>query len=247
MITPFTRAQSLDDAFQQAVVCHHAGQLQEAERLYRVVLQAKPDHPEANNGLKALAMQAELISLFTNGRFTEADILARTMTERFPLYGFGWVMLGMLSKRAGRNSEALEFVQKGAALSPDYAAAHNNLGIILFDFRRMEEAEASYLRALQLKPDFAEAHNNLGSALRHMGRLEEAEASCRRALEIRPGNADAHNNLGGILHNLGQLDQAEASCRRALQLRPDFAEAAYNLCNILKDMSRLAEAEISCR
>ena len=238
---------TIEQSLRQAIAHHQSGQLQEAERLYRAILRVRPDHPDVNDNLKALAMQAELVALFTNGRFTEAATLAQMMTERFPLNGFGWVMLGMLSRRAGQNEGALAFVQKGVKLSPDYAAAHNNLGIILCDFGRMEEAEASYRRALQIKPNFAEAHNNLGSVLRNLGRLDEAEACCRRALEIRPDNAEAHNNLGGILHNLNRLEEAEACCRRALQIKPDFAESAYNLCNILKDMYRLAEAKASCR
>jgi len=225
---------TIEQSLRQAIAHHQSGQLQEAERLYRAILRVRPDHPDVNDNLKALAMQAELVALFTNGRFTEAATLAQMMTERFPLNGFGWVMLGMLSRRAGQNEGALAFVQKGVKLSPDYAAAHNNLGIILCDFGRMEEAEASYRRALQIKPNFAEAHNNLGSVLRNLGRLDEAEACCRRALEIRPDNAEAHNNLGGILHNLNRLEEAEACCRRALQIKPDFAATLGVLNDIFR-------------
>ncbi len=47
---------------------------------------------------------------------------------------------------------------KTIALKPDFAEAHNNLGIVLQELGRLDEAEASYTQAIALKPDFAEAH-----------------------------------------------------------------------------------------
>ena len=43
--------------------------------------------------------------------------------------------------------------------------AHNNLGIVLVQKGRLDEAIPQYQSALQIKPDYAEAWNNLGSAL----------------------------------------------------------------------------------
>ena len=51
---------------------------------------------------------------------------------------------------------------------------------------KLDEAVASYRKALAIKLDFAEAHNNLGGALRDLGKLEEAMASYHKALAIKP-------------------------------------------------------------
>ena len=40
---------SADKLLQQGIEAHKAGQLQDAERLYRSILQKKPDHPDANH------------------------------------------------------------------------------------------------------------------------------------------------------------------------------------------------------
>src|ERR1039457_4021496 len=48
---------SLDIALQQAVTHHQAGRLQEAERLYRAILQSHPHQPDANHNLGVLAGQ----------------------------------------------------------------------------------------------------------------------------------------------------------------------------------------------
>ena len=47
---------TLDKALEQAVAAHKEGKLQEAERLYRAILQAQPNHPDANHNLGVLAV-----------------------------------------------------------------------------------------------------------------------------------------------------------------------------------------------
>jgi tetratricopeptide (TPR) repeat protein len=55
-------------------------------------------------------------------------------------------------------------------MKPDYAEAHYNLGVTLKEIVRLDEAEASYRKAIALRPDYAEAHSNLGSTLNELGR-----------------------------------------------------------------------------
>ena len=201
-------------------------------------------HKEKNPSPKELK---KLVVLFTEGRYTEAAILAQTMTERFPLHGFGWKLLGATFTKQGLGMDALAPMQKAAALSPSDAEVHCNLGSVLKDMGKLDEAETSCRRALQIKPDFVEALSNLGNILRDMGRLDEAQASYRRALEIKPDFAKGHNNLGNLLKDMGWLDEAEDSYRRALQIKPDFAEAHSNLGVTLQEQNRLDEAEASYR
>ena len=49
----------VDTTFQQAIRAHKAGQLAEAERLYRTVLQARPDHADARHNLGVLAVSVD--------------------------------------------------------------------------------------------------------------------------------------------------------------------------------------------
>ena len=46
---------TIEQALQQGVAAHKAGKLQEAERLYRAILQTQPTHPDANHNLGVLA------------------------------------------------------------------------------------------------------------------------------------------------------------------------------------------------
>ena len=47
---------SIDQALQQGVAAHKEGKVQEAERLYRAILQSQPLHPDANHNLGVFAV-----------------------------------------------------------------------------------------------------------------------------------------------------------------------------------------------
>lgn len=55
--SPTTHQLSIDQALQKAIACHQAGNLSEAEQLYRAILEIDPKHPDANHNLGVLAVQ----------------------------------------------------------------------------------------------------------------------------------------------------------------------------------------------
>ena len=106
----------------------------------------------------------------------------------------------------------------------------------------LDEAVASFHKALAIKPDFAEAHYNHGLALRNQGKLDEAVASYRKALSLKPDIAETHINLGNALQELGKLDDAVKSYHKALAIKPDYAGAHSNLGIVLNSDGRRSEA-----
>ena len=83
---------------------------------------------------------------------------------------------------------------KAIALKPDYADAFYNLGNILQELKRFDEALASYDRALTLRPDLPDPLMRRGIALHYLKRFDEALASYDRALTLRPQYVRAHFN-----------------------------------------------------
>ena len=47
---------TIEQALQQGIAAHKEGKLQDAERLYRAILQSQPAHPDANHNLGVLAV-----------------------------------------------------------------------------------------------------------------------------------------------------------------------------------------------
>ena len=90
-----------------------------------------------------------------------------------------------------------------------------NLGIVLHAQGKLEEAAASYRRALSLRPNHADTLCNLGNTLQAQGKRDEAVSAYQQALRYRPDHAAAHCNLGNVLKAFGKLDEAAASYARA--------------------------------
>jgi tetratricopeptide (TPR) repeat protein len=69
---------------------------------------------------------------------------------------------------------------------PNFAEAHNNLGLVLLQNGKPREAQLEFLSAVHLKPQYAEAHFNLALALQQEGNLAESRAEFGKAYEIEP-------------------------------------------------------------
>ena len=147
------------------------------------------------------------------------------------------------------------------------AVALNNLGLLLKDTNRLEEAEPLMRQALEIdEASFSKQHpsvaidlNNLATLLQYTNRLGEAEPLMRRALEIdeasfgkqHPTVARDLNNLGQLLQYTNRLGEAEPLMRRALEIdeasfgkqHPTVAIRLNNLAQLLQDTNRLGEAE----
>src|SRR5437899_2332970 len=91
--------------------------------------------------------------------------------------------------------DAIAAYRRVIAIDPTYAAAWNNLGLLLHRMGQYEDARKAYASALAQDPECAEAAYNLGSLDEDMGAVEEAIEHYRCALTIKPDYADAHDDL----------------------------------------------------
>ncbi len=147
--------------------------------------------------------------------------------------------------QGGRLQAAEQICRQILAVEPDQPEAHNNLGNVLQDQGKLDEAITCFRRTLELKPDSAEAHGNLGNALKRQGNPDEVLACYRRALVLKPDSAEAHVNLGIALEEIGDFQGAEAAFRAALRHDSRFAFAHYKLAGLLG--SKLPEQDLAAQ
>jgi tetratricopeptide (TPR) repeat protein len=114
--------------------------------------------------------------------------------------------------------EAISAYRRVVAIDPTYAAAWNNLGLLLHRLGRWDEAREAYVTALRHDPGCCEAAYNLGSLQEDQGDVDAAIASYRRALDASPDYADAHFNLAGALARAGRNEEAAEHWQRYLEL-----------------------------
>ncbi|WP_175755459.1 tetratricopeptide repeat protein [Burkholderia ambifaria] len=180
------------------------------------------------------------------GRFAQAKTLYDAILHAQPGQPDAMHFLGLLACQLKQYDAGLALMERSLAARPD-ASYFNNLGNMLRECGRLDDAIAHYRRAVALRPDYPEAHNNLGNALRDARDPAEAMQSCSRAIELRPGYAEAYNNLGNVLQDLGELDAAAASYGKAIAFHPAYAEAHSNLGNVLRAQGRHADAIVHYR
>jgi len=125
------------------------------------------------------------------------------------------------------------------------AEAHLVFGSTLQQLGKLEQAEASYRKAIALRPDFAAAHYFLGATLHDLGRLGDAEVSYRTSIALNPNHTGVYVSLGILLRHTGRSEDAEPIYRTAIALKPDLAEAHYNLGVTLQDLGRFDDSEAS--
>jgi protein O-GlcNAc transferase len=218
---------------------HQAGRLEQAEALYREVLELDPQNVDALHFLGVIAYQ--------QGRHGQAEELISRSLLRNSANAPAYSNLGNALEAQGKHQEAIDCYRRALALAPDYVDALVNLGATYRAQGELDQAVSCYRRALELKPDVATLHFTLGNVLVEQGRQEIAANCYQRALELRPDFAEAQSNLGTALRDRGRLGEAIACYEKALVLQPGFADGHYNLGNVLKDVGRLDEAVRSYR
>ena len=250
-----------------------SGQLAEAEKTFREIVAAHPDHAASLHILGVIAARTGRPEL-------AADWIDKAIAANGAIAEFhnskGNVLFAL-----GRLDDAVAAYRQATSLKPNYVEAYFNWGVVLQSQKRLEEAAAQYRRVLEMKPneiraemnlgsvhamqrDFSaaiahfqrvldlaprslEARNNLGHALSELGRPGEAAVQFRRVLEFDPNEIEAQMNLGTVLAMQGEFAEAARFFQRVTGLAPQSAEARNNLGNALSELGRLDEAVVQFR
>ena len=150
------------------------------------------------------------------GRLDESQPIYEALLGCAPRRADLLSQLGILHHQRGEHALALERLQAALAQAPESPGLWNNLGNVLVELERPDEAEAAFERSLALA-DNAEAHSNLARLRRGRNDWPASEAAARRALELEPESGGAWHSL--TLALLGQSRHAEATAA-AIQAIP---------------------------
>ncbi len=154
-----------------------------------------------------------------------------------------WTVVGEARSQAlASDAEA-----PSAAAGARSAAQLYNLGIVLINQRRFEEAMENFVACLELTPDHMGARASLGSVLFNQGRYAEAAEQHQRVLQNRPDDPRSLIGLGKALQRLGQLREASEVLGRATRIDGNSAYAWHQLGLTLYEQKRFAEAEVALR
>jgi tetratricopeptide (TPR) repeat protein len=153
-------------------------------------------------------------------------------------------VLGLILGRQGAQSTDVAAAFKEAIrLRPDFAEAHNNLGLVLIQAGQDDGGIAALREAVRIRPDYADGHANLGAALTPTD-ADEAVRELERAVALAPTSVNAQFNLaiayGGIPG--GGSEKEVEQLRKVIQLDPMFARAHLALGKALLRDGKVADA-----
>ena len=158
----------------------------------------------------------------------------------------GAVML-VLGACAVRTRQQLQYWQNSEklfghalAVTDNNIVAMNNVGVVLFDQGRVEEAMDYFERALRVEPEF----KRVEKAAVGLGVKRGAEQGndSRRAVVVNPARMDALFNMGNALAGRGQYAKAVDYFAAVLRIEPNEHQTLNNLANSLVKLGRLDEA-----
>lgn len=112
--------------------------------------------------------------------------------------------------------------------TPDNPALLNELGNILVQHGRLQQAIVQYEKAIKLQPDLAITWNNLGVARTAQGRMAEGESAYRKAIKLNPAYGLAYYNLGANFDQRKNYDQALIFYQRAIEIDPGLLDVRNN-------------------
>jgi tetratricopeptide (TPR) repeat protein len=168
-------------------------------------------------GLNDLAERATRV-LALAGAAPEAESPTRSPEPKRDAYEY---FREGLAKEAEADQEAAaeQCYRQALARDPGLAAAHTNLGGLLYRRGDNGAARVEFEAALALDPEQPEARYNLASILMQQGEIEQAASELRRVVQQSPWFADAHYNLASALERLGGKRQAALHLHRFLDLQ----------------------------
>ncbi|SVC11253.1 uncharacterized protein METZ01_LOCUS264107, partial [marine metagenome] len=231
---------TIEEALQQGVAAHKEGKLQEAERLYRVILQSQPAHPDANHNLGVIAVSVN--------KADAALPLFKTALEANPKMEQFWLSYIDALIKTEKVDDARRVLAD--ARQAGFTAAKLQIFEEQLEF---ELSPSSQIPQQEISNPLHSHQGELSAAieLREIGRYKEAQEWLSNVIEHDSRNTEALSLLSQVL----LLDKKEVEAERALtaaaSINSELPSVYRNQARLLLKQSKTAEAlekaQLGCR
>jgi tetratricopeptide (TPR) repeat protein len=149
----------------------------------------------------------------------------------------------MLGRKGARAEDVVAAFRAATRIRPDYAEAHNNLGLVLIQSGNDDEGIAELREAVRLAPTYVDARTNLGAALTPID-VEAAIKELEEAVRLAPESVKALFNLAvayGASSSHGPKKEIPL-LEKVIAMAPDFPKAHLALGKALLQDGKATEA-----
>lgn len=247
--------------FQKAVKLQQNGALNEAEQLYRQILETAPQNADVLNMLGLIAQAKGLHDEAVNYFYRAADFAP----QHFPIF----FNLGISLAASGYLLEAAEAYKKALKLKPDLKEAFFGLGNVYWQINQKDAAAEAFQNALKLDAGYLDAAANLAELqddedtlkkiatenhsdarpFYYLGRRMFAKADYQNAAhylqkaEELLESDEIKTLLGETFYASKRYQEALPLFYQAYKLNPHNATAALHIADLETENGNFAEAE----
>ena len=144
---------------------------------------------------------------------------------------------------AGRYGEALSLASAELSRRPGDCELQFLRASVLFDWGRIHEARAGFVRAEAHGLARNALHLNLAWSCHLLHLPDEAEHYARKAIALDSSEVAAHFLLGTVLQRQKRYPEAIASYERSLELSPEYANGAAGVAHCKLELNEYTGAE----
>jgi tetratricopeptide (TPR) repeat protein len=245
---------TIEQALQQGITAHQEGKLQDAERLYRAILQSQSAQPDANHNMGVLAVDVgkvqEALPFFKTALEANSSISQYWLSYIAALIKLGQIAdaKNVFSQAKSKGASGEKFDQLGTEISKLSTNPHDPPSgllqpiINLYMEGQLQQALSESTQMLERFPNSVFLYNIAGASNEGLMQFDAAVDRYKQALKIKPDYAEAYYNMGNALNAKGDLDAAIDSYKQALKIKPDHASALRNMGNVLNNKGDLDAA-----
>ena len=170
-----------------------------------------------------------------------AEQQALEILKPFPNDANGLTLLGTAQRLQRKFDEALRTLRMARKRAPDFAMAHQEIGLTLMAMDRADDAVKALRKAVELQPKMPIAWKAMGDILLAQGDKKESRKAYRQHLVSTVKNPELVQ-AGDHLF-AGRIAKAEALCREVLKKDPVDVSAIRMLAAIAIKLGRYGDAD----
>jgi tetratricopeptide (TPR) repeat protein len=261
--------QDIKSYFERAFQLQQNNQLNDAESIYRKILEINASHLGAQTmlgiiyvhsnrdqeGIKLLqssllkdskqywAHNALGIGLLNTSQYEKACLSFEDAISVRSDFIEAYFNLAKAQKSLEKYEDAVISYSKCISLNSNYADAYNNRGTIyLQNLKDLEKALSDFKNFLKIQPNSWNSFYNIANCYSELKEYEEALKNYDQAIELNPNNPDIYLSCGVTYYKLEQHEDALKSYGHALELDPSNADVYFSRGVTYYELGKYEEA-----
>lgn len=158
----------------------------------------------------------------------EAEQHFKKALQYHPLNPNSYYYYAVFLDKKSRSEEALDLVEKGIKVSPNYAGFNELRNKLKLSKTKMLTKSITSENELDKNQQVSD-YINLSLSYYKSGDFKKCISACENVLQLHPNHVVAYNNMCSAYNAMSEWEKAKDTCEKALAINPDYELAKNNL------------------